>query len=703
MRAVEPTKSGHLTLEGFQIYYETFGDPGARPLLLLPTWEIVHSRHWKMQVPYLSRFFYVITYDSAGNGGGERTQDPAAFEFDRVTDQGIGLLDHLGVRQADVIGFSRGCTYGSRMAARYPERVTRLVLIGNGVKLKPNPPSPDDPTKFWEIRDSYEGWEKRNGNYWLEHYEDWLRFFFGEMFTEPHSTKGFEDCVGWGLETTPEVLARTVANPQLPSRMSPQEAVERIECPVLLIHGQEDRIADIEASRQWAEARPDFEFLTLEGSGHAPHVRDSVKVNLELADFLGLPKEKQRTWRHALTRKPRRALYVSSPIGLGHVQRDLAIARELRTLVPDLEIHWWAQHPVTRVLEEAGEYIHPMSRLMSSESAHWEEESSAHELHAFYAFRRMDEIFLSNFMLFNDLVRQEQYDIWIGDESWEVDYYLHENPELKTAPYVFLTDVIGFLPVDAEGDLWEAHVCADYNAEMIEQRARYPRLRDLSLYVGEYDELPDALFGPGLPHIREWAREWFEPIGYILPFDPASYRDPATLRERLGYDTGGPLLFAAVGGTAIGHSLLRKVAEAFPILKEEVPDAQMVMVSGPRIDPRELPDAEGLEKRAYVHNLFEHLACADTAVVQGGLTTTMELVAARRPFVYFPLRKHWEQMHHVAYRLDYYHAGTRLDYAATSPESLAGALKQSLTKQVNYRQITPGASRRAAERIASLL
>ena len=65
-----------------------------------------------------------------------------------------------------------------------------------------------------------------------------------------------------------------------------------------------------------------------------------------------------RTWTRALSRK-RRVLYLSSPIGLGHAMRDLAIARELRDLHPDVEIDWLAQHPVTAVLETHGERIHP--------------------------------------------------------------------------------------------------------------------------------------------------------------------------------------------------------------------------------------------------------------------------------------------------------------------------------------------------------
>ena len=116
--------------------------------------------------------------------------------------------------------------------------------------------------------------------------------------------------------------------------------------------------------------------------------------------------------------------------------------------MPGLEIDWLAQHPVTRVLEARGERIHPASALLANESGHIESESAEHDLHCFHAIRRMDEILLANFMVFDDLVREEQYDLWIGDEAWELDYYLHENPELKRAAYAWLTDFVGWLPME---------------------------------------------------------------------------------------------------------------------------------------------------------------------------------------------------------------------------------------------------------------
>jgi pimeloyl-ACP methyl ester carboxylesterase len=657
VRARQPDRSGFVSTSGVKLYYEVFGS-GEPTVLFLPTWTIIHARFWKMQVPYLAERFRIVAYDGPGNGPSDRPLAPESYAQEAQVAHALAVLDATNTERAVLVSLSKAANWALELMAEHPERVLGGVFICPSLQIAPSHSGRQEAlAAFDEPTSRSDGWWKYNRHHWLTNYEDFLWFFFGQMFTEPHSTKPVEDCVGWGLETTPEVLLAE-REPPWPARERVLGWCRQVRAPVLVVHGGEDAISPHERGRALAEATGGA-LVTFEGSGHGPQVRDPVKVNLLLRDFLArVEASMPRTilWTRALKR-PRRALFISSPVGLGHVQRDLAIARELRTLVPGLKIHWWAQHPVTRVLEEAGEEIHPASYKMASESKHWEEESSGHELHAFYAFRRMDEIFLANFMLFHDLTQEVPYDLWIGDESWEVDYYLHENPELKTAPYVFLTDVIGFLPV--AGDPREVEITADYNAEMIEQRARFPRLRDLSLYVGDYEDLPNTTFGPGLPNIQEWARRWFEPVGYIVPFDPADYRDTAALRDRLDYAENGPLLFAAVGGTAIGRSLLHKTAEAFALLRRDRPDARMVMVTGPRIDPDDLPDIEGLEKRPYVHDLFEHLACCDAAVVQGGLSTTMELVATRRPFIYFPLRKHWEQLHHVAYRLDRYRAGRR--------------------------------------------
>jgi predicted glycosyltransferase len=442
--------------------------------------------------------------------------------------------------------------------------------------------------------------------------------------------------------------------------------------------------------------------MPFEGSGHCPQIRDPVRYNLAVRDFLEPAAPPRRPWRRAMTR-PRRALFVSSPIGLGHSLRDVAIARELRALHPDLEIRWLAQDPVTRVLEARGEHVHPASRLLAGESAHLESEAGEHDLHVFQAWRNMDEILLANFMVLHEVLEAEPYDLVIGDEAWEADYYLHENPELKRTAFAWLTDFVGWLPMDPDPASREAQLAADYNAEMIEQVARFPRVRDLALFVGGRDDVVDRPFGPGLPGIRDWTSAHYDFPGYVLPFDPAEFADRDSLRARLGFRADERVVFAAVGGTAVGHHLLRKVVAACPQMRQRVPDLRLIVVTGPRIDPAGLPPTPGVEYRRFVPDLYAHLAACDLAIVQGGLSTCMELTATKRPFLYFPLRNHFEQSVHVPHRLARYGAGVRMDYAEADPETLAHAVAEGLKRPVAYRDVELGGARRAAELIGPLL
>jgi predicted glycosyltransferase len=395
-------------------------------------------------------------------------------------------------------------------------------------------------------------------------------------------------------------------------------------------------------------------------------------------------------------------LYISSPIGLGHARRDLAIARELRRLRPDLEVEWLAQDPVTRVLEAAGERLHPASGLLANESAHIESESAEHDLHCFQAIRRMDEILLANFMVFHDVVADRRHDLVVGDEAWEVDHFLHENPELKQTAYAWLTDFVGWLPMP-DGGPREASITADYNAEMIKHIARYPRLRDRAIFVGDPDDIVPDRFGPDLPDIREWTQAHYDFAGYVTGFDPAELADRQALRAELGYGPDERVCVVTVGGSGVGAPLLRKVMAAYPLAKRAVPELRMMVVAGPRIDPASLPAHDGLEVRAFVPGLYRHLAACDLAVVQGGLTTCMELVANRRPFLYFPLRNHFEQNFHVAHRLDRYRAGRRMDYASSDPDQIAEAIAAELGRTVDYRPVETDGAARAAALIAELL
>jgi pimeloyl-ACP methyl ester carboxylesterase/predicted glycosyltransferase len=695
-RARYPDEEGYVERDGVRVHYEVYGD-GEPSVLLLPTWSIMHSRHWKMQIPYLARHCRVVTFDGRGNGRSDRPQDPAAYDEREFAADALAVLDATATERAVIVAFSLGNQRGLILAAEHPERISGAVFIG------PNfpgggEPLPERTVYDFEVEyDTYEGWAKYNRFYWLRDYRDFVEFFMSKIFTEPHSTKPFEDAVGWALETDGETLVATHEGRGL----TPDEArmlAQRVRCPVVVIHGDRDALASVTRGAAMAE-QTGGRLVVLEGSGHAPHVRDPVKVNLLLRDFVK-PAPPARRWVRGKSRR-KRALYISSPIGLGHAQRDLAIAMQLRELVPDLEIDWLAQHPVTKVLEGNGERIHPASAYLANESRHIESESAEHDLHCFQAIRRMDEILLANFMVFHDLVREEQYDLWIGDEAWELDYYLHENPEQKRAAYVWLTDFVGWLPMP-DGSEREGYVTTDYNAEMIEHIARFPRIRDRAIFVGNAEDIVPDAFGADLPLIRDWTEQHYDFAGYITGFDPASLADREALRAELGYVADEKVCVVTVGGSGVGGNLLRRVIDAFPAARELVPELRMVVVAGPRIEPANLPAQEGLDVRAYVHNLYRHLAACDLAVVQGGLTTAMELTANRRPFLYFPLRHHFEQNFHVRHRLGRYRAGRCMDYDDSPPETIAAAIAEEIGREVDYKPVESDGAARAAARIADL-
>jgi pimeloyl-ACP methyl ester carboxylesterase/predicted glycosyltransferase len=706
-RARYPDSEGYVERDGVRTFYEVYGE-GEPTILLLPTWSIVHSRCWKLQIPYLARHCRVVTFDGRGNGRSDRPAESDAYVEQEYADDALAVMDSTGTDRAVLVSLSRGAERSLLLATGHPERVAGMVFIAPALPLPPAVPRAAAGSEFEERHKAYTGWQKWNSHYWLENYEDFLGFFFSQVFTEPHSTKQREDAIGWALETDPETLVATQLAPRFPDEASVRELTSQIRCPTLVIHGRDDAVRPHDSGAALAELTGGV-LVSLEGSGHLPQARDPVKVNLLLRDFAeraqpvgaGTGSSRRTGWSRGRNRR-KRALYVSSPIGLGHAQRDVAIAKELRRLHPDLEIDWLAQHPVTKVLEGEGERIHPASDHLANESRHIESESAEHDLHCFHAWRRMDEILLSNFMVFNDLVESEQYDLWIGDEAWELDYYLHENPEQKRAAYVWLTDFVGWLPME-DGGSHEAYVTADYNAEMIEHIARYGRLRDRALFVGNPDDIVPDHFGPDLPAIRDWTEDHFDFAGYVTGFDPAQFADRERVRHELGYALDEQVCIVTVGGSGVGGHLLCRVIDAFPEAKRLVPELRMIVVTGPRIDPATLPQVEGLELRTYVHNLYRHLAACDLAVVQGGLTTAMELTANSRPFLYFPLRHHFEQNFHVRHRLERYGAGRRMDFELDGPTEIATAIAEEIGREVGYRPVETDGAARAAASIAELL
>lgn len=700
MRARKADVQDYVQRNGVRVFYEVYGS-GPVTILMLPTWSVLHSAHGRFQLVDLSRHYRVVTFDGRGNGRSDRPKGRAAYAGEEFVRDALAVLDATGTERAVIVACSTATFWLLRLAAEHPERVLGAVASGTNLPLAPAHAYPEI-GPFHAPYMSTQGWAKFNADYWRTDYADFLRFFFSQVWTEPHSDYLIDTCAAWGLETTPETLIETVgANP-----MTAEQAIElirRSRCPWLVVHGDGDAVQPHARAERLAEETKGS-LVTLAGAGHCSGNRDPVRFNLLIREFIeeiAPRRPRRRTWRRAQAR-PRRILIVPGGAGLGTVRRDLKIAEALRRRRPDLQVRWLAAEPARTVLTSHGEMIHPASAELPALAVHLEQAAGDHELDDFAAWRDSDEVHFLDFMILNDVVGDDPFDLVVADGAWGIDHHLHENPELKRFAYAWITDVVGWLP-DADASDRRRYLLRDANAEMLEQVERYPRVRDRALFLGDIEDLPARSFGDGLPDIREWVRERFTWTGSISGFEPDELDDRTTLRQRLGYAPGERVCVVTVGGTALGRGLIERCLEAVPALEAHVPGLRMVVAAGPRIGTIGLPAPAHVEVHGYMPDLHLRLAAADVAVIGGGGTTALELLEAGRPFVWVPLRRHVIQSQHVAYRIQRGGGPAPTEYGQLSVEALASAVASRLNNEVHYRPIKEGGLDHLADRLAELL
>ncbi len=408
----------------------------------------------------------------------------------------------------------------------------------------------------------------------------------------------------------------------------------------------------------------------------------------------------------------RNVLFVSGSIGLGHVTRDLAIAAELRRQRPDVRLVWLAGDPARQVLQRTGETLVPECERYSDETSFAEAVAGRFRLSFFNpvgvltsprrigALWRLARGLQANVAIFKELTARERFDLIVADEAYELALALLLKPTLRCRPFAAIYDFVGidatsrnpleWLPIQLSG-WWMSRLAK-----------RLPRIFDLAIMVGEEKDVPDKPFGLFSPNRRELARELLQYVGYVCPFEPSDYQDRGALRKRLAYGPE-PLVICSIGGTAVGKPLLELCGRAYPLLRNRLPSLRMELIGGPRLSPDSLDVPDGVGRRGYVHALYEHFAACDLAVVQGGGTTTTELTALRRPFLYFPLEGHFEQRIHVAGKLERHGAGVRLEYRKTTPKRLADAILANLGRHVQYPPIAADGAKTAATLLCELM
>jgi pimeloyl-ACP methyl ester carboxylesterase len=283
VRARQPDRCGFAVRSGVRLYYEEYG-AGPDTIVLLPPWSIVHSRTWKLQVPHFARHARVVVYDGRGNGRSDRPPGPSAYDDAELVADAVAVLDAAGVEDAVVVGLSLGARVLLALAADHPERVRGAVFLGAVLQLHDRP---DPAGAAFEVeRESYEGWQRWNAHHWAQDQAGFAKFFFGEAFPEPHSTRHVEEAVEWALGTDADTLVATMS----PKRrvLGPAEAraaAGRVRCPSLVVHGDGDRIAPLRDGQALAMALG-APLEVVAGGGHCVQARHPVWFNTRLGRFV---------------------------------------------------------------------------------------------------------------------------------------------------------------------------------------------------------------------------------------------------------------------------------------------------------------------------------------------------------------------------------------------------------------------------------
>ena len=133
-RARYPDADGYVERDGVRTYWERYGE-GETTIFFVPPWAIVHSRVWKMQVPYFARHFRVVTFDPRGNGRSDRPLDAEAYAEAEYAADALAVLDASETDRAVVVTLSMGAQRSLLLAQHHPDRVEGLVVIGAAVPL----------------------------------------------------------------------------------------------------------------------------------------------------------------------------------------------------------------------------------------------------------------------------------------------------------------------------------------------------------------------------------------------------------------------------------------------------------------------------------------------------------------------------------------------------------------------------------------
>ncbi len=387
-RARYPDDQGYIERDGVRVFYEVYGS-GEPTILFCPTWTLVHSRVWKMQIPYLARHHRVVVFDPRGNGKSDRPPNVEAYAESEFAQDALDVLDATGTEQAFVVGLSRGTQRALLLAAEHPERVLGLVFIGpwfpasrslGGLRYRLMS-QPWARSLFTRRPLTTRSWAKFNAVHFRRDFRDFVEWFAAHGHQRGPLDQGIRRRRRLGARdrsghADPDRARRRrrAGHPPRPAGARPPRAVPRARDQRDQGQGHEPRRRQGAGEGDGRQAAGD--------RGRRPPPRGAAPGRGEPRDprvrrSLLPPRARRSTGRAAGRARCTSARRSASATPAATSRSPASCAR----WSPTSQIDWLAQDPVTRVLEAEGERIHPASAHLANESAHIESESAEHDLH----------------------------------------------------------------------------------------------------------------------------------------------------------------------------------------------------------------------------------------------------------------------------------------------------------------------------------
>ena len=260
---------------GVELEYETFGDPSARPLLLIMGLGAqMISWHDDFCAQLAERGFHVIRYDNRDSGLSTWMEDAGhpdlasafmgephpAYELDDLADDAVGLLDALGIGAAHIVGASMGGFIAQLVAINHPDRVLSLTSIMSGPggvdAIAPKP----EGAAILMVSPPSSRQERIEQDMSIRRVLLGSGDPFDEVYERARSTRAVDRAY-----YPPGVGRQLVALLAAKSRL---DRLKTVRVPTLVLHGVDDVLVPVENGRLVAAAVPGARLIEFEGMGH---------------------------------------------------------------------------------------------------------------------------------------------------------------------------------------------------------------------------------------------------------------------------------------------------------------------------------------------------------------------------------------------------------------------------------------------------